>query len=64
MNVQAKGEEPIMTDTDNIYKATCVACGYSTINPKILHILLEVDCECLACGDGGINFAELDDPNV
>lgn len=45
-----------MSDTANIYKATCIACGFSTTDPKVLRILLEVDGTCPACEDGGIYF--------
>ena len=51
-----KEDDPMSTDT--IYKATCIACGYSTTNPKMLRILLEVDSTCPVCEDGGIYFSD------
>ncbi len=46
------------TDTSTIYKATCIACGYSTMSAKMLYILLNVDGTCPACDDGGVYFSD------
>lgn len=53
-----------MTATENIYKATCIACGFSTLNAKVIRILLEVDGTCPACDDGGVYFYDTEADNA